>query len=43
MKLEKDGQIINLENENHITAFLESGWVESSEEEKPKKKKKQEK
>ena len=29
MRLEKDGQVIDLENENHINAFLASGWAEA--------------
>lgn len=26
MRLVKDGQVINLENENHVEAFVQSGW-----------------
>ena len=28
MRLAKDGQVIDLANENHINAFLASGWAE---------------
>ena len=28
MKLIKDGQVISLDNENHVNAFLENGWEE---------------
>ena len=28
MILTKDGQVMDLRNENHINAFLSSGWVE---------------
>jgi len=28
MRLAKDGQVIDLANENHINAFLSSGWAE---------------
>ena len=28
MILEKNGQVISLENENHIDAFLANGWAE---------------
>ena len=28
MRLTKDGQVITLDNENHISAFLASGWAE---------------
>ena len=42
MILEKDGQRISLDNENHIEAFLKSGWAEvkeSSAENPPKEEK----
>ena len=29
MILTKDGQVVDLSNENHINAFLSSGWVEA--------------
>jgi hypothetical protein len=29
MVLEKDGQVISLDNENHVSAFLSSGWAEA--------------
>lgn len=29
MELIKDGQIISLDNESHISAFLGSGWAEA--------------
>ena len=29
MKLIRDGQVIELDNENHINAFLSSGWAEA--------------
>lgn len=28
MKLTKNEQVVDLSNENHINAFLSSGWVE---------------
>lgn len=28
MRLTKDGQVISLDNEDHINAFLASGWAE---------------
>ena len=31
MKLTKDGQVISLDNDNHISAFLTSGWEEAKE------------
>lgn len=30
MILTKNGQVINLDNENHIEAFKTSGWVEAT-------------
>lgn len=29
MRLTKDGQVISLDNEDHINAFLASGWAEA--------------
>lgn len=44
MRLIKENEIINLDNESHIRAFLQSGWKEykekvenSTKTEKPKK------
>ena len=44
MRLVKDDEVINLSNESHIRAFLQSGWKECGEKmenstkmEKPKK------
>ena len=44
MRLFKDDEVINLSNESHIRAFLQSGWKECGEKmenstkmEKPKK------
>lgn len=44
MRLIKDDEVINLSNESHIRAFLQSGWKECGEKmenstktEKPKK------
>lgn len=35
MKLRKDNEVVDLSNEIHISAFLNSGWVEVVGEESP--------
>ena len=29
MYIAKDGEVLNLDNESHLAAFLTSGWVEA--------------
>lgn len=38
MKLEKNGETIELTNPSHIDAYKSAGWVEAADKKKPAKK-----